>query len=319
MPQTPEVTIVIPTLDRLRLLSRHALPSALEQEDVELEVIVVDDGSSDGTRDFVLGLGDERVRVLRHDSPRGKAAARNTGIAEARGAWLALLDDDDLWSPRKLRVQLDAVGTAHWAYTGTLVVDESLRVTDALPLADPETLAEELRHGNVVNGGSSTVLVRTDLLRQVGGFDESLWLGQDWDLWLRLARRPAVACPEYVVATLEHAARSALQDRKLLIATADELLRRSGGDQADRRAAAQWIANEYFRGGRRLQASYLYLRAAIAYRSPGNLPPAVGALFGDLGIRAADHLLAKVGRGSHLDLDRSPPPDPPAWLDRFRQ
>lgn len=315
----PEVTVVIPTRDRWPLLSAHALPSALSQEGVELEVVVVDDGSVDGTHERVPELGEDRLRLMRHDHPRGKAAARNTGIADARGEWVAFLDDDDLWSPRKLRVQLDAVGSAHWAYTGTLVVDESLRPIDSLRLVAPDTLVDGLRHGNVVAGGSSTVMVRTDLLRKVGGFDESLWLGQDWDLWLRLAGSPAVACPEYLVATLEHPGRAALQDRKLLMRTVDELLRRSGGDRHDRRAAAEWIANEYHRGGRRLEASLLYLRAAIVFRSAGNVPPAIGVLFGERGMRQAARVLSRFGNGSHLDLERRPPAVPPEWLERFRR
>src|SRR2546427_7128355 len=102
-----EVTVVIPTRNRSRLLP-VAVASALGQEDVEVEVVVVDDASTDETPDLIADLADERVRVLRLSTRHGVARARNIGIAEARGGWLAFLDDDDIWGPRKLRWQLDA-------------------------------------------------------------------------------------------------------------------------------------------------------------------------------------------------------------------
>ena len=95
----PEVSVVVPTRDRWELLSTCALPSATCQEGVAIEVIVVDDGSSDGTAAGLAALDDPRVLTVRHDRPRGVSAARNSGIRAARGTWLAFLDDDDLWAP----------------------------------------------------------------------------------------------------------------------------------------------------------------------------------------------------------------------------
>ena len=105
--ERPVVSVVIPTADRWPLLSTCALRSALGQHDVEHEVIVVDDGSSDETPRRLEELGDPRLRILRHATRQGVSQARNTAIEAARGEWIAFLDDDDLWSPRKLRVQLD--------------------------------------------------------------------------------------------------------------------------------------------------------------------------------------------------------------------
>src|ERR687896_831399 len=124
MRPAPDVTVVIPTRSRWDLLSTAALPSALAQEDVEIEVIVVDDGSSDTTPDALAELADPRVRVLRHQRARGVARARNAGIAAARGEWIAFLDDDDLWSPRKLRLQLERAADtkAHVLYTGVIEI-----------------------------------------------------------------------------------------------------------------------------------------------------------------------------------------------------
>ena len=102
---------MIPTRNRWALLSR-ALASVLEQEDVTLEVVVVDEGSTDETPERLAALTDERVRALRNDSPTGVANARNRGISAARGEWVAFLDDDDFWAPTKLRAQLDGCADA---------------------------------------------------------------------------------------------------------------------------------------------------------------------------------------------------------------
>lgn len=315
----PEVTVIIPTRDRWSLLSSYSLPSALGQEDVELEVVVVDDGSRDGTFERLGSIGDARLRPLRLSPARGAAAARNEGIAAARGEWVAFLDDDDMWSPRKLRAQLDTIGPASWGYTGSFVVDEQLRATHVLDVAEPSTLAEALRHGNTLRAGSSAVIARTDVLRRVGGMDEDLSFGYDWELWRKLAdvSTPAV-CDELLVATLEHAHRSRTRNRRVLVHETDDLVRRGGGDRGARRAAAEWIANDQFRAGNHVAAAALYLRTAIVFRSPGNLPPALGALFGSRGMRAAERMLGMRGGGSsHLDLDRVLPPETPEWLGRF--
>ena len=313
------VSVVIPTRDRWALLSSHALRSALGQEDVDLEVIVVDDGSRDGTSGHIARLDDDRIRLVRHDTPRGPAAARNAGIAAAGGDWIAFLDDDDLWSPRKLRTQLDAARDADWCYCAAVVVDDRLELVDALPLADAGSLVSALRRGNVVGAGSSSVIVRTEVLRRTGGFDESLYYVEDWELWFRLAHAGrAVACDEVLVATLDHAERALFRDRAAVLRGISEFLTRIGADREAHRSAAEWVANEHHRAGHRRRASLLYLRVALRHRSLGNLPPALGALFGQRGMDATARLLAKAGRGSHLDLSRHPTPSAPPWLAAFR-
>src|SRR5512132_669045 len=104
----PLVSVVIPSRDRSRL-ALLAIRSVRAQRDVDLEVILVDDGSSDGTDVLVESVFHSAVRLLRHDRPLGVATARNVGIAAARAPWIALLDDDDLWSPDKLKRQMDAL------------------------------------------------------------------------------------------------------------------------------------------------------------------------------------------------------------------
>jgi glycosyltransferase involved in cell wall biosynthesis len=314
----PEVSVVIATRDRWSLLSRHALPSALGQRGIDVEVIVVDNGSSDGTFDQLRSLVDPRVRPLRREKP-GTAAARNAGIHEARGAWIAFLDDDDLWSPDKLCVQLERMNGADWCYASVVVVDGSLHATDFLPAPPPAEMAERLRHGSAVPGGASNVVARADLVRSVGGFDESLQHPADWDLWVRLARvgEPAVV-DDVLVATLEHQGRMFFGERRDIRAEIEVVLRRAGGDDADRQSVDEWFANELYRGGRRARAAKAYFATAARHRSPGNLPPALGALFGDRGMAVASRLLSRFGSGTHLDFERRPPEREPEWLAEYR-
>ena len=139
----PEVSVIIPTRDRWPLLSTHALPSALAQEDVEFEVVVVVDAASvDETAPMLRALDDPRVRVVRDETQRRLPGARNAGADVARGTWLAFLDDDDLWSRASSRLQLDsarATGAA-WVYAQCIVVDAEKRPLDLHPFPDPDEL-----------------------------------------------------------------------------------------------------------------------------------------------------------------------------------
>jgi glycosyltransferase involved in cell wall biosynthesis len=318
----PEVSVIIPTRNRWSLLSSHALPSALAQEDVNVEVLVVDDGSTDETPARLRELVDPRVRVLRNERPLRLPGARNAGARIADGAWLAFLDDDDLWSPRKLRAQLDCAreSDSGWVYGRAVVVDGTLRVLEDDPFPAPGELPTLLRGGNWIPGGGSNVAVRADVFRRSGGFDERLRFFEDWDLWLRLLDvGPAAACDEVVVARVEHGDNMAVRDRGEVLGAFERLLSKHRPvTDADRRGVAEWLAFEQHRAGRRLAAAWIYLTTAISYRSPGNIPPAVGALFGRRGMVAASWLLDRARGGSHLDVGPRARPVEPNWLRSYR-
>ena len=161
----PEVSVVVPTHNRSGLLAQ-TLHSVLWQRGVDLEVLVVDDGSTDDTAEVVAALGDPRVRLLRHATPRGVSAARNRGVAAASGRWLAFCDDDDLWAPDKLARQLAAAQQTgrSWVYVGEVHVDLGRQVVGGGPPLPPERLMARLPRANVVPGGCSGVLVRRDAL-----------------------------------------------------------------------------------------------------------------------------------------------------------
>jgi glycosyltransferase involved in cell wall biosynthesis len=305
---SPEVTVVIPTKDRWQLLSR-SLGSALEQEDVDFEVLVVDDGSTDETLERVAELRDPRLRVLRHEHSMGVASARNLGVEHARGRWIAFLDDDDFWAPRKLRAELDGARSgANFIYTGMVVIDDTGGLVESRPL-EPDELCRTLVRHNFL-GAPSTVMVATDLVRRSGGFDQRLSALADWDLWLRLIldeRAILAACPEALVAYVLHEenmhrahADAIRAEFRYLAAKHRRHGRKVGGP-----ALFQWIAGSQRRSGRRLHAAGTYLESAARYRSPGHLARGVGVLLGE-------HAMA-LGR-----RPTAPPLTPiPTWVSRY--
>lgn len=184
----PTVSVVIPTYNHGRYVLA-TLESVFAQSFRDYEVIVVNDGSSDDTAAVLRPLAAEgRIRYF-EQANQGQAAARNRGLAECRGAYVAFLDDDDVWPQDKLRWQVEfldghraAVGVA-----GGACVDWS-ETRDAPP---PDSFApvewSRLFDGNPIRSPGQTLL-RADALRNVGGFDPSIWGADDWDLWLRLVK-----------------------------------------------------------------------------------------------------------------------------------
>jgi len=141
-------------------------------------------------------LADDRVRIVRHATSRGVSQARNSGLARAETPWVAFLDDDDYWSPEKLRSQLDALRRtpgAAWSCVGAVHVDAGSRPTYWRRPATAEGTLDMLSRIGGVPGGGSGVLVSTELARDVGGFDPDLSILADWDFYFRLASRSPVA------------------------------------------------------------------------------------------------------------------------------
>jgi len=204
----PLVTVVIPTHNRSDLLLR-TLGTVLAQRGVDFEVIVVDDGSHDHTAALLDSVTDPRVRVVRHSSATGVAAARNSGLDVARGHWVAFVDDDDLWAPDKLAAQVRAAGAypgAGWVVVGEVTVDPSLRILGGRRPPHPNEFAEVLRY-NIVPAGGSGTMVRTELARRLNGFNTDLTVLADWDLWIRLfLTAPATQVSRPLVAYRVHPA-----------------------------------------------------------------------------------------------------------------
>ncbi len=176
------VTCVVPVRDGARFLG-EALDSILAQTWRPLEIIVVDDGSTDESAAVAGGYG-QRVRYLRQE-PRGPAAARKRGVGAARGSLIAFLDSDDLWAAKKLARQmasmdaLDLNFTHYQNFWDADLAEEEVRYRDH-PLSKPST-AQYI----------STLLVRSDALERLGGFDERRLHGENTPLFLKAARTGA--------------------------------------------------------------------------------------------------------------------------------
>jgi glycosyltransferase involved in cell wall biosynthesis len=197
--RTLPVSVLIPALNRQRFL-RQAVESARAQRPWRpAEIIVVDDGSTDGTAEVARRLG---VKLIRHAENRGAAAARNSGVWAASQPWVALLDSDDEW----LRHHLATL----WPHRHGRVLVSGAALTSGggaepdryagVPGRRPRTISSPaaiIWPENFI--ATSGTLVRTDAVREVGGFDDSLGHAEDLDLWIRLLeRRPGLALPVVV-------------------------------------------------------------------------------------------------------------------------
>lgn len=264
-----DVSVVIPTKNRRELLAL-TLRTVCEQKDVDLEVIVVDDGS-DGTAaaDVVAARADPRVRLLRNPTSQGVSRTRNRGLSAAVGRWVAFCDDDDLWAPDKLRMQVKAaqLSSGSWVYAGAVKIDSALRVVGGEPPPPPDVVHRRLPGWTLIPGGCSGVVVRRELVVEVGGFDPALVNLADWDLWSRLAQAgPPAWVPFPLTGYRIHGGNSS-QDTSLVLRELDVLDGRYGA-HVDRAAAHHYLAWVSLRGGRRRQAAKHFLQAAIRGDSP---------------------------------------------------
>ena len=185
---TPAVSVVIVTYNKEATVGA-AIESVLRQTYQDLEILVVDDGSMDRTAERARAFGDQ-VRYL-YKQNGGTGSARNLGIAQARGEYVAFLDGDDLWLPRKLEVQMaafDREPTVLGVQCSAYCVNDELEVIEQRA-CDParDSLLDFLLFHNLP-AFSSTIVVRRDRIRELGGFGTDLVILSDWDMACRLAR-----------------------------------------------------------------------------------------------------------------------------------
>jgi glycosyltransferase involved in cell wall biosynthesis len=207
------VSVVIPTYNYAKFVGR-AIDSALAQTYSSVEVVVVDDGSSDDTPEVLARYGD-RIRAIRQDN-KGLSGARNTGLKAARGDYVALLDADDYWRPDKLEKQValaervpnvGAVGCVGEAVDRTGATLGFIRFD--YPVSAPPDRTSEFRgvaaREHWVGCSASGALIPKRVLDDVGGFDETLRAAEDWDMWLRIASKYTIRnTPELLCSICQH-------------------------------------------------------------------------------------------------------------------
>lgn len=178
----PLVSVVISTFNRAGLIAR-AINSIQNQTYKNIEIIIVNDASSDNTEDVVKAIPDARIRYIRHEKNKGLPAGRNTGIRAATGEYIAFLDDDDEWREDKLEKQLRVIDNYDAVLCDSLWNGRLRRLHRR-----PVVTLDDLRRGSFA---SPTLLAKANVLKEVL-FDESLKQGEDWDAFIRIAQRYSI-------------------------------------------------------------------------------------------------------------------------------
>jgi glycosyltransferase involved in cell wall biosynthesis len=190
----PKVSIVLPAYNAMAYLPQ-AYESALKQTFTDYEILIVNDGSSDGIEEWVSQISDPRVRYI-FQANQGAAEARNTGIYNAQGEYVAFLDADDLWEPTKLEKQvrcLDENPDVGLVDTWIILIDQEGNSKGWVHASSAEgNVWEQVIQEPTIICGSSP-MIRRSCFDTVGVFDRNLLYAGDWDLWIRIASRYAFA------------------------------------------------------------------------------------------------------------------------------
>lgn len=207
----PLISIIIPTHNHARFLQR-SVDSVLQQTYKHTEIIIIDDGSTDDTTSVVNKLKNKRIRFISQPQ-RGVTAARNLGIKNSHGDYIAFLDSDDAWLPSKLEKQLSVFHQPKFPQLGLVYCfhywsNPKGKTNGVNQIFNRGIIWEKLLRGNFIAGSCSSVLIKTECFEKVGIFDEAL-LGaaEDWEMWIRIARHYQVDyVPEPLVIITRHPA-----------------------------------------------------------------------------------------------------------------
>ena len=284
------VAVIIPSHNR-RELVLQAVRSVLDQTYANLHCIVVDNGSTDGAPKALAALGDPRLSVLSLGKSCGAAAARNAGVAIAREPWVAFLDNDDVWAPTKIEFQMVALAAhpeARWSATSCVHVGPDMRVRSGAQLPGAPTavsdytlvaapdlvrLLEDEQH---IPAGGSSVLAWRELVIASGGFNLDVAGCEEWDLWVRMARKSPLAYVDQPLVAYRVWDGQTSTNVPAQIRSARALRARNFPESGPvpRSYLARWekeAARRHVAGRRRISAAWSYVRAAWVGRNPGQL------------------------------------------------
>jgi glycosyltransferase involved in cell wall biosynthesis len=276
----PRVSILLTCYNHLRWLPA-AYDGVLGQTFDDYELLAIDDGSTDGTRDWLKEREGGKLRCIFNESNLGTYATLNVGLREANGEFVAVLNDDDLWARGKLEAQLEVfdkapkLGIVHTG--GWFIDDEGRRHPDPAPMGFPfprtgsgDLLAELVSRNRMI---TSSVLVRREAFERCGEFDPSFYGYGDWHEWLRIAAEYEVGfVDEPLTFYRVHETNAAWNNPKMSeesarirewISTWDEVLRRSGEPSMKGALAHNWAALgvEYSRLGQAAAARQALARS----------------------------------------------------------
>jgi glycosyltransferase involved in cell wall biosynthesis len=270
------ISVIIPAYNREAKIGR-AVASVLAQTYENIEVIVVDDASPDGTAAAVEAIDDPRVRLVRHERNRGAGTARNTGVAAARGEWIAFQDSDDDWLPQKLELQAAMMAELPPDYVAVFCTkidygcDEHAhygpRLTCCIPRPEERIesgdLHPRLLRGNII--GPQTTLISRKAFLAVGGFDPRLRNNNDWDFFIRLSAHGKIGFLDNPLAVVMYSPDSISRNSRYSAASFVLVfgkIRRRTGDRKLLAHHASMVSSHLRRCGRK-KSALLYMRKSI--------------------------------------------------------
>ena len=204
----PEISVIIPTYNRAHLISK-SIASVLEQTYQDFEIIIVDDGSKDSTQEIVNSLKDERIRYIKHEKNKGSSAARNTGIQNAKGEYIAFLDSDVIWLRDKLERQINILKSSApdvgIVFCGVQYIDfKTQQYLTQWIIKD--RVNDKIFDNLGCAPDTPTMLIRKRALMDVGFFDENIPAHEETELGMRLAKKykfiPIDEC--LIISTMNH-------------------------------------------------------------------------------------------------------------------
>lgn len=187
---SPFFTVIIPTYNRAGLL-QEAIQSVFNQTFEDFELIVVDDHSTDDTKNIVDAFCDNRIQYIVNNRTKGPSGTRNSGMLKARGKWIAFLDDDDVWLPQKLSLQYKKIQevdhTTGLIYTGYASYDFDKKQEISRYIPDKKGwIQNDLLYKNYI-GTISVVAIKNDILKKVDKMDENMYMFEDGEFYVRIA------------------------------------------------------------------------------------------------------------------------------------
>jgi glycosyltransferase involved in cell wall biosynthesis len=269
------VSVIIPTYNRMEYIL-DAVESVLAQTFEDFEVLVVDDGSTDNTREVLASISSDRVFTF-HKPNRGVASALNFGIERARGSYIARLDSDDMFLPEKLELQVKVLNEkpgVGLVYTQAYNTDAKGEITELYPEGHtpPGEPLRALRYS--LFAPSQSIMFRRELLRETGLFDEGLRIAEDWDFFIRMAQN----CRLYYIAKplvkiRKHS--EMLTGDKLESLEQTIIVLEKNRDVLSLGEGSGWLGDWYYKLGRRLFYECDYERARWAFRTAAGHDPAL--------------------------------------------
>jgi glycosyltransferase involved in cell wall biosynthesis len=279
MNSDPRVSIIIPTYGRPRELSR-SIESVLNQTYKDFELIIINDGSGTDIRTIVSEYTDPRVRYFEHESNKGGAAARNTGILKSQGELVAFLDDDDEWMEKKLEKQIQCLESKDSDWVGVYCDLEFVRESYLKKFFDrfssrfsgkeggEELIEFVLKRTDGIPGTASNLVIKTKIAKEISGFDENFERLQDWEFIIRVLMKGKLACVEEKLVKkydTGHISANHLEQNEIKFANKFSVTIHQNSDQVDFEGIQNFtLAKAYYREGNFSKGTE-YLKGASMY------------------------------------------------------